>query len=70
MVFVDFDHVDLVVSLEVDLAEVVLVEEVVGDDQPLVVVGESNRVRAASKPRPTIPVWTGRSGSLTSSMPT
>ena len=32
-------HVDLVVAVEVDLPEVVLVQEVIGDDEALVVVG-------------------------------
>ncbi len=38
------------VALEVDLAEVVLIEEIVGHDQPLVVVGQVDRVRAGVEP--------------------
>src|SRR4029078_12140759 len=36
----DLDDVHTMVPFEVDLSEVVLVEEIVGDDQALVVVGK------------------------------
>jgi hypothetical protein len=47
----DGEDAHLVVTLEVDLAEVVLVEEVVGDDEPAVVVREMDRVRACAQPQ-------------------
>jgi hypothetical protein len=40
------DYVDLMVAFKVDFAEVILVQEVVGNDQALVVVGEHDVVRA------------------------
>jgi hypothetical protein len=39
------EDVHLVIALEMDLPEVVLIEEVVGHHEPLVVVGEMHRVR-------------------------
>jgi len=40
------DHAHVVIAFEMDLAEVVLVEEVIADDQALVVVGQLNHVRS------------------------
>ena len=41
----DLDDVYTMIPFEVDLAEVVLVEEIVGDDQAFVVVGKVDIVR-------------------------
>ena len=41
----DIDHANVMVSFEVDLAKVVLVEEVVAHDQAFVVVAERDHVR-------------------------
>src|SRR5215472_3954470 len=51
MVFVDFDHVHFVITFEMNFAEVVLVQEIIRDDQPLVVVAESNGVRTRIQPQ-------------------
>src|SRR3954469_19383549 len=45
MIFEYFDRVNVVIALEMNLSEVVFVEEVVTDHQPLVVIAECNRVR-------------------------
>src|SRR5262245_47463868 len=39
------DHTNVMVPFQVDLAEVVLVEEVIADDEPRVVVCQRNHVR-------------------------
>ena len=59
VVFVDFDHVHLVIALKVDFAEIVLVQEIVGDDQPLVVVSESDRNRAIEADPGFAPAYAG-----------
>src|SRR5215831_12406569 len=41
---VDLNYVNLVVTFEMDLTEVVLVQEVIGSDQPLVVVSQADVV--------------------------
>jgi hypothetical protein len=46
VIFRDSYYVDVVISFQVNLAEFVLVEEVVGNDRPLVVIGKRNRMRA------------------------
>ena len=38
VIFGNFYYVDVVISFQVNLAEIVLVEKVIGDDQPLVVL--------------------------------
>lgn len=43
----DLDHMDLVIPFEVDLAEVILIEEVIGDHEARVVLGEDDVVRAS-----------------------
>ena len=45
----DLEDVDLVVALEVELAEAVLVEEVVRHDEALVVLGEVDVVRTGAE---------------------
>src|SRR5262245_1878729 len=39
------DHTNMMVPFQMDFAEVVLVQEVIADDEPLVVVGQRNHVR-------------------------
>ena len=45
------DHMHMMVSLEVNLAEVVFIQEVIADDQTLVVVGERDHVRSGVEPQ-------------------
>lgn len=40
------NHMDAMVTFEVNLAEIIFVQEIVCHHQPLVVVGKGNRVRA------------------------
>src|SRR5215831_10924144 len=50
MIFEYLDHSNLVIALEVDLAEIIFVKKVIGNHQPLVVVGESDGVRSGIQP--------------------
>src|SRR5712691_5343818 len=47
VVFEHLDHVNVMVAFKVDLPEIVLIEEVIGNDQALIVVGEHDIVRAS-----------------------
>jgi hypothetical protein len=54
------DDMHVVVSLEVDLAEVVFVQEVVTDGQALVVIGEGDVMRTGTEAsRPWFPALSG-----------
>ncbi len=47
VIFEHLDHVNVMVAFKVDLPKVVLIEEVIGDDQSLVVVGKHDVVRSS-----------------------
>src|SRR5260370_20300198 len=47
VVFEHLDHVNVMVAFKVDLREIVVIEEVIGNDQALIVVGEHDIVRAS-----------------------
>src|SRR5215467_2893444 len=45
---VDLSYVNLVVTFEMDLTEAVLVQEIIGSDQPLIVISQSDIVRPSA----------------------
>src|SRR5215471_8237679 len=51
VIFEDLDHANLVIAFKVDLAEIVLDEEVIGDSQPFAVVCESDGLRSGIQPQ-------------------
>jgi hypothetical protein len=45
------DYVDLMISFEVNLTEVILIEEIVGDHETRIILGEIQIVRASPDPK-------------------
>src|SRR5262249_44538518 len=43
----DLNHMDLVIPLKLDFAKVILIEEVIGDNEARVILGEDHIVRAS-----------------------
>src|SRR5262245_66262028 len=45
----DLNHMDLVIPLKVDFAKAVLIEEVIGNNEARVILGEDEVVRASAR---------------------